>query len=94
MIRVLIERRIDGQMEAPYQKLMREIRTAALHVPGFVCGETLRDSTDSHHYYIISTWRTRAEWDAWALRTERLRLRESIGSMLTAPEKLTILEPL
>ena len=94
MIRVLIERRIDPKMEVPYQKLMREIRGAALHMPGFISGETLQDSSDPHHYFLISTWRTRGGWDKWAVTPERLALRTELAPMLTEPERLTILEPL
>jgi heme-degrading monooxygenase HmoA len=73
---------------------MRDIRAAAIHMPGFVSGETLRNSADPHHYVIISSWLSRDDWDAWASRKERLTLRESIAPMLTEPEKLTILEHL
>jgi heme-degrading monooxygenase HmoA len=94
MIRVLIERRIDGNAEDVYHKLMREMRGAALHMPGFISGETLRDVADPHHYFLLSMWRTRGDWDRWAVTTERLALREKIAPMLTEPETLTILEHL
>ena len=94
MIRVIIERRVAEEMEIPYQKLMREIRQCALHLPGYISGETLRDSSNPHHYVTISTWRTRGEWDAWAVSHERQSATDQIAPMLIEPERLIILEPI
>jgi len=75
-------------------RVMRAMRGAALHMPGFISGETLRDAADLHHYFVLSMWRSRDDWERWAVTSERLALREKIAPMLTEPETLTILEHL
>ena len=94
MIRVLIERRTAESMDLPYQTLMRQMRTAALHCPGFITAETLIDSTNPYHHVTLSTWRTRGEWDAWAASPERLAITAQIAPMLDEPERLIVLEPI
>ncbi|MEE8311570.1 MAG: antibiotic biosynthesis monooxygenase family protein [Candidatus Binatia bacterium] len=94
MIRVLIERKVGGSTELAYQKLTRDVRHAAMQMPGYISGETWRDAANHRHYVLISTWRTRGEWDAWAGSPERLAATEQIAPMLLEPEAVTILEPL
>ena len=94
MIRVLIERKVGESTELAYQQLTRDVRHAAMHMPGYISGETWRDSENPHHYVLISTWRTRGEWDTWARSPERVAATEQIALMLLEPEIVTILEPL
>jgi len=93
MIRVLIERRLATPVQEPLQQAMREIRSAALSRPGYVSGETLRDSRDPLHYFIISTWRSRADCETWLRSDARRRIAERIAPILAEPEKVTLLEP-
>ena len=66
MVRVLIERRIRDGSGTEYERIQRELRFEALREHGYLTGETWRDLDDPQHYVVISTWRTRGEWDGWA----------------------------
>ncbi len=93
MIRILIERHLKEGAERALNQAMREMRQEALPWPGYISGETLRDASNPRRYIIISTWRSRADWDAWAASAERRQIEEKIAPLLTQPEKATVLEP-
>jgi heme-degrading monooxygenase HmoA len=92
MIRVVIERKLSDEGDEEIKRAMRDLRREAIHQPGYVSGETLRDSANPHHFLIISTWRTREEWETWANSGRRRELEDLIGLMLTEPERITVCE--
>ena len=93
MIRVIIERWLAEGGDAAIEKMMRDLRREAIHSPGYVTGETLRDVADPQHFVIISTWRTREEWRAWASSPKRRQIEDQIGVILVEPEEITVFEP-
>jgi quinol monooxygenase YgiN len=93
MIRVLIERWLVRDMDEKFRAVMREMRREAVHAPGYISGETLRDVMAPGHYVVISTWRSQADWDAWAVSAAREAVRERIRPMLAEEERTTVLEP-
>lgn len=93
MIRVLIERWLLPGTEDEFRAVMRGMRQEALHAPGYISGETLRDVDATRHYVVISTWRSRTDWDAWAVSAARDAVRERIRPMLAEEERTTVLEP-
>ena len=92
MIRVLIERRLKEGVEEKLQAHMRELRREAIHRPGYVSGETLRDVDDDRHFVILSSWRSQAEWRSWAASQQRRDIEAVIGALLAEPEKVTVFE--
>ena len=92
MIRVVIERRLAEDGEELIQHTMRDLRREAIHQPGYVSGETLRDTANPNHFLILSTWRTREEWETWADSSRRREIEDRIGQMLTGPERITVFE--
>ena len=92
MIRVVIERKLSQEGDEEIQQAMRDLRREAIHQPGYVSGETLRDTANPHHFLIISTWRTREEWETWANSVRRREIEDQIGKMLTESERVTICE--
>lgn len=92
MIRVLIERKLAEGAEEKLQEAMRHIRREAIHYPGYVSGESLRDVHDPHHFVILSTWRSREEWEMWKASDLRRQMEEEITPFLRGPEKITVLE--
>jgi heme-degrading monooxygenase HmoA len=42
---------------------------------------------------IISTWRTREEWETWAASSPRQEIEDQIRLLLAEPEKITIYQP-
>ncbi len=93
MIRVIIERWLAEGGDVAIEKMMRDLRQAAIHTPGYVTGETLRDVADPQHFVIISTWRTREEWKTWAASPKRQDIEQQIRVMLAEQEKITVFEP-
>jgi heme-degrading monooxygenase HmoA len=94
MIRVLIERLVLPGMEEQLLEQLRAMRRDAVHASGYISGETLHDVIDARHYVIISTWLSRADWDAWAGCAARQQVISQIAPMLAAPEKISLLEPI
>ena len=93
MIRVIIERWLAEGGDATIEKIMRDLRRKAIHSPGYVTGETLRDIADPHHFVILCTWRTREEWETWAASEMRQEIEDQIRLLLSEPEKITVCEP-
>ena len=93
MIRVLIERRLADEGGELLQQSMKEMRTQAIHQPGYVSGETLRDVSDPLHYFILSNWQSEADWRAWFTSDERRKIERRVALLLNGPEKITVLEP-
>jgi heme-degrading monooxygenase HmoA len=91
MIRVLIERRIrDGEGPA-YEKIQRELRFEALREHGYFTGETWRDIDDPNHYVVISTWRSRDDWEGWVAADVRRRVLERLAPLVVS-ERITLFE--
>lgn len=91
MIRILIDRRIRDGAGAEYERGQRELRFEALRDPGYLTGETWRDLDDPHHYVVISTWRSRAEWERWAGGEARRRVLERVAPVVAA-ERIVFFE--
>jgi heme-degrading monooxygenase HmoA len=72
MIRVIIERHLkEGER---LSSLLRELRAAAMHYPGYVTGETLVDTKDKSHVAVISTWHNLEDWKTWEKSRTRFRI--------------------
>ena len=94
MVRVLIERRVsEGMVESFYQTL-REMRREAIHTPGYISGESLRNARDHHHFAVLSTWNSIQAWEAWSRSEARHEVMLRIAPMLEESERITVFEPL
>lgn len=93
MIRILIDRHLAEGSEERLREAMRDLRRQALHLPGYVSGETHRDLDDPNHFVVIATWRTREAWEAWSRSEARRASEDLIRPLLVEPEKVTVLEP-
>lgn len=93
MIRVLIERRFAEGMEQELQRVLMEARQEAIRIPGYISGETLRDSDNPWHYVVISTWRSRHAWERWMDSAARRNVMAHISPMLVEEERVTVMEP-
>ena len=94
MIQILIERWVEGEAEAALLEAMRELRREAIHQPGYVSGETLRDTANPRHHVVLSTWQSLPEWNAWFNSSIRQETESKVADLFAKPEKITILEQL
>lgn len=92
MICVMIERHIAETLEEHYEQNAKNVIQAAIHVPGFISGESLKDTYDPNHRIIWSTWRNIQDWQAWEHSPQRKEMMDVINTMLVGDEKVTILE--
>lgn len=92
MIRVLLERHLVEGMEETFRQVQRDVRQSAVGFPGYVSGESLKNQDDDRHYVVVSTWRSRADWDAWAHSEARGQAQAQMSPLLEEPERVTVFE--
>jgi heme-degrading monooxygenase HmoA len=90
MVRVMIERHLKRGKKGDLLTLLRELRTAALHHPGYITGETLSRTEDSSIVSTLSTWRSLNDWQAWEKSEPRIRLYKKIEPLLGKKPKVTV----
>lgn len=90
-VKVLLERRVLPGQERRALDLLRALRTRCLEEPGYISGETLRDSDDAQTIVVISTWFGLMDWRRWHASEERKRLEAELRACLSAPEHVRVL---
>ncbi len=90
-MRALIERRIREGKGPEYERVQRELRFGALREHGYFAGETLRDLDDQNHYVVVSTWRSRRDWDEWAACDARRAVLARLAPLIES-ERITFFE--
>lgn len=90
-VKVIIERRVLPGQERRALDLMRTLRARCLEEPGYISGETLRDSEDTHNLIVISTWFGLMDWRRWHQSETRKKLESQLRPMLAAPERARVL---
>jgi len=86
MIKVIIERHAKDEESLP--PLLRELRAAAMHQPGYVTGETLVSTEDKSIVAVISTWRSLQDWKTWETSETRAKLYQQIEPLLAEKPKV------
>ena len=90
MVRILIERHLKEGKKGDLLPLLRELRTTAMHHPGYITGETLASTEDPAVISTLSTWRSLEDWKTWEKSEQRFKLYKKIEPLLTAKPKVTI----
>jgi len=90
MIRVVIERHLKEGKRGDLLPLLRELRAAAMHQPGYITGETLASTEDRSIISVLSTWRSLEDWKVWEKTEPRIRLYKKVESLLVGKPKVTI----
>ena len=90
MVRVVIERQLKEGNKGDLLHLLRVLRTAAMHQPGYVTGESLSDVKDPSIITTISTWRNLEDWKAWEESERRIELYEKIKTLLVKEPRVSI----
>jgi heme-degrading monooxygenase HmoA len=94
MIRVLIDRVFAQGMEEELRGIEQEARQQAVKIAGYISGESLRDTSNPQHNLVISTWRSREDWERWMASDRRKTVTTRITPLLEQPETITVFEPL
>jgi len=92
MIKVIIERFIAESLEPNYEDAAKDILQKAVRTEGFISGESLKDTQNERHRFIICTWRSISDWQRWEQSHERREMMDKLNLMLEKEEKSTILE--
>ena len=90
MLRIIIERHLKENKQEDLMPLLRELRTAALHQPGYITGEALVSVEDSTIVSTLSTWRSLEEWKVWEKSESRIKLHQKIEPLLIEKPKVSI----
>jgi heme-degrading monooxygenase HmoA len=61
--------------------ILIELRSMAFRQPGYISGETMRNVKDHHEYLVISTWKSRRDWEHWFANPKRKELEGKIDAI-------------
>ena len=81
-VKILIKRRVPGDIAKSLIPLFRELRILATNQPGYISGETLRCLDDPEEFLVISTWESSEDWKAWLSSKKRDEIQIKIDSLL------------
>ena len=90
MVRIVVERHLKEGKKGDLLPLLRELRAAALHHPGYVTGETLASTEDLSIILVLSTWHSLEDWKAWEKSEPRIKIYEKIELLLVEKPKVSI----
>ena len=81
-VKILITRTIPRDKSSEMLNFFKEMRSLATNQPGYISGETLSSMDRPDEYLVISTWRTREDWDRWLASEERTKIQDKVDEML------------
>jgi len=90
-VKVIIERRFLAGQERRALELLRAMRARCLEEPGYISGETLRDSEDPQAIVVISSWFGLMDWKRWQASEERHAFESKMRPLLASPERVRVL---
>jgi quinol monooxygenase YgiN len=76
--KILIKRRFKKGKQKEIIALLRELRSGALHQPGYISGETLSSSEDPQILMVIGTWQDMENWYNWKQNNTRQTLEKML----------------
>ncbi|MCB2217119.1 antibiotic biosynthesis monooxygenase family protein [Desulfofustis glycolicus] len=62
--------------------LLKKMRSLTLNQPGYIYGETLRRIDQPDECVVISTWRSREDWENWLNSPQRQSVQSEIDLLL------------
>ena len=76
--KILIKRKFKSGKQKEIIALLRELRSGALHQPGYISGETLTSTEDPQTMMVIGTWQDMESWYSWKRNTTRQTLEQML----------------
>ena len=77
-VKILIKRQFKPGKKTEIIAMLRELRSGALHQPGYISGETLTSTEDPLTMMVISTWQTMESWYNWKNNNTRQTLEQML----------------
>ena len=72
--KIIITRKFVRNKQKEIIALLRELRSGALHQPGYISGETLTSTSDPQTLVVIGTWQDMDSWYKWKENNTRQTL--------------------
>jgi heme-degrading monooxygenase HmoA len=76
--KILIKRKFKKGKQKEIIALLRELRSGALHQPGYISGETLTSKEDPQTMMVIGTWQDMDSWNNWKRNITRQTLEQML----------------
>ena len=76
--KILIKRKFKKGKEKEVLALLRELRSGALHQPGYISGETLTSTENPRTMMVIGTWHDMENWYNWKHNSTRQTLEQML----------------
>ncbi len=77
-VKIFIKRKFKPGKQKEIIAMLRELRSGALHQPGYISGETLTSTEDPLTMMVISTWQTMESWYSWKSNNTRQTLEQML----------------
>ena len=76
--KIIIKRKFKPGKQKEIMALLRELRSGALHQPGYISGETLTSTQDPQTMTVIGTWQDMDSWYNWKQNSTRQTLEQML----------------
>jgi antibiotic biosynthesis monooxygenase (ABM) superfamily enzyme len=90
MIKVFLKRRVKPENYRTMILFLLDMRSAALHQPGYIMGETLVKGSDPMELLTVGTWISEEHWKAWSTSPERIALESMVDPLMEDEIETTI----
>ncbi len=91
-VKILITRKDVDKNIIELTNLLKKMRSLSLNQPGYIFGETLRRIDKPDECVVISTWRSREDWEAWLNSEQRRSIQSEIDLLLGETTEYAVYE--
>ena len=91
--RIMIQRKFKNPISSEILRIIDEIRVKALRQRGYVGGETVVNADDDRDVFVISSWASVNDWEAWYETKEWKDYEKDLTPHLDGPVTLTVFIP-
>ena len=81
-VKILIKRKVMQENDSGLMTLLNTLRSLTLTQEGYISGETLKRIDHDNDCMVISTWRSKEDWDAWFNNAQRMKIQSEIDGLL------------
>jgi heme-degrading monooxygenase HmoA len=89
-VKIIIERTAKPDQQDELLLLLKDLRSLAIHQPGYIAGETLTSVDRSGMHLVISTWHSLNDWRSWENNPQRTKISAQIEHLLASPSKVGV----